>query len=163
MWEPESLPLCNSIPISTNPIAISFLQLGPNSAIPIPNWDPYRNCKSKSGPAPQYWSLDWGGSFYWASNCNRGAQLNMAIQFEQSQFGISMNGATRQPGSVLWASVNAWPPLASHPATVHRLVVQVRTAAREDELGGVTITRGDLTSPGPLQKACTHIAIVRNR
>ena len=64
VWEPESLPLCNSIPISTNPIAISFLQLGPNSAIPIPNWNPYRNCKSKSGPAPQYWSLDWGGSFY---------------------------------------------------------------------------------------------------
>src|SRR6516165_12673439 len=40
-------------PISTNPIAIAFLQLRPNSAIPIPNWDPISNINSNSGtPIP---------------------------------------------------------------------------------------------------------------
>ena len=42
-------------PTTTNPIAISFLQLGPNSAIPIPNWDPYRNIIPHWGPNINDW------------------------------------------------------------------------------------------------------------
>ena len=36
-------------PISTNPIAISLLQLGPNSAIPMSNWDPISDINANRG------------------------------------------------------------------------------------------------------------------
>jgi len=48
-WGRSPFPLFNVNPISTNPIAISFLQLGSNSAIPIPHWDLYRNINSPIG------------------------------------------------------------------------------------------------------------------
>src|SRR5262249_33749519 len=53
-WGSRSpFPLFNVNPISTNPTAISFLQLGPNSAIPIPHWDPCCNINSPLGPQYQ--------------------------------------------------------------------------------------------------------------
>src|SRR5262249_40609181 len=59
-----SLPPSMFIPTPPNPIAISLLQLGPNSAIPIPHWDPYRNITSPTGaPISMTGSLQLVGGY----------------------------------------------------------------------------------------------------
>ena len=64
-------------PTSTNPIAISFLQLGPISAIPIPNWDPYRNINSPIGaPTSMTGPCNRKCPFYWAFSITS-TQLNV--------------------------------------------------------------------------------------
>ena len=70
-------PLFNVNPISTNPIAISFLQSGPNSVIPIPNRDPYRNINSPIGaPTSMTGPCNRKCPFYWAFSITS-TQLNV--------------------------------------------------------------------------------------
>jgi len=72
---PKVAPLLALAP--TNPIAISFLQLGPNSAIPIPNWDPYRNINSPIGaPTSMTGPCNRKCPFYWAFSITS-TQLNV--------------------------------------------------------------------------------------